>query len=153
MLLEPLIDGREAELSPTFRYYLDMVRKEPLLTSQQLLDAWIQSDLVRSQLLRDLSPYSALITPVCSIPAFRHGEREWLVEGQSVEYFSAMRFTQWFNLLGAPAAVVPVSLSPEGLPIAVQVVGRPYQDELVISIAELLDEDFGYRPPPMAVAS
>jgi Asp-tRNA(Asn)/Glu-tRNA(Gln) amidotransferase A subunit family amidase len=88
---------------------------------------------------------------VCSLPAFRHGEREWVVEGQRVEYFDTMRFTQWFNALGAPAAVVPVGRSAEGLPIGVQIAGRPYRDQTVLAIAALLDEDFGYHPPPMAV--
>ena len=61
--------------------------------------------------------------------------------------FSAMRFTQWFNLLGAPAAVVPVGRSEDGLPIGVQIAGMPYQDEVVLGVAELLDCDFGYRAP------
>jgi Asp-tRNA(Asn)/Glu-tRNA(Gln) amidotransferase A subunit family amidase len=74
-----------------------------------------------------------------------------MVEGRRVEYFSAMRFTQWFNALGAPAAVVPVGRSMEGLPIGVQVAGLPYRDEAVLGVAELLDADFGYRPSPIAV--
>jgi Asp-tRNA(Asn)/Glu-tRNA(Gln) amidotransferase A subunit family amidase len=151
MLLEPLIRGREDELSATFRYFLDVVRREPLLSGDSLLEAWSRSDSVRSTLLRELAPYSALITPVCSVSAFRHGERQWTIDGQDVEYFSAMRFTQWFNLLGAPAAVVPVGHSAEGLPIGVQVAARPYQDEVVLSVAAMLDRDFGYKAPPMAV--
>jgi len=151
MLLEPLISEKEGQLSPTFNYFLKVARSEPILNGEELLSAWTESDAVRSALLEDLAPYSALITPVCSIPAFRHGEREWIIDGQPVEYFSAMRFTQWFNLLGAPAAVVPVSQSSEGLPIGVQVAARPYHDEEVLSIAELLDADFGYKLPPMAV--
>jgi amidase len=152
LLLEPVIAGRESELSDTFRYFLDVVRREPLLTSEELLLAWTQSDMVRARLLEDLSRFSVVLTPVSSIPAFRHGEREWLVDGQRVEYFSAMRFTQWFNLLAAPAAVVPVGRSPEGLPIGVQIAGRPYEDELVLAIAELLDADFGYKPPPITLS-
>jgi Asp-tRNA(Asn)/Glu-tRNA(Gln) amidotransferase A subunit family amidase len=109
-------------------------------------------DHVRAKLLEELMPYSALITPVCSVPAFKHGEREWTIDGRRVEYFDAMRFMQWFNLLGAPAAVVPVGRACDGLPIGVQVAGRPYQDEAVLRIAEMLDEEFGYNPPPMAVA-
>ncbi len=151
MLLEPGIAGREEELSRTFRYFLEVTRREPLIGGEELLEAWTRWDSVRSTLLEELSPYSALITPVCSVPAFRHGEREWTIDGQAVEYFSAMRFTQWFNLLGAPAAVVPVSQSPEGLPIGVQIAGRAYRDEEVLSIAEMLDHDFGYRPPPIAL--
>ncbi len=152
MLLEPLVRGREDELSETFRYYLNVARQEPLLGGEELLHAWTECDHLRAQMLHELAAYSALITPVCGIPAFRHGERSWMVEGREVEYFDAMRFTQWFNLLGAPAAVVPVGRSLDGLPIGVQVVGRPYCDEAVLSLAQMLDEDFGYKGPPMAVA-
>ena len=153
MLLEPMIESHDSELSPTFRYFLDVARTEPFLTGQELLSAWTQSDQVRSALSEELASYSAILSPVCSIPAFKHGEREWQVEGRKVEYFSAMRFTQWFNLLGAPAAVVPVGRSIDGLPIGVQVASYPHQDEAVLAIAELLDRDFGYQPPPMALES
>jgi Asp-tRNA(Asn)/Glu-tRNA(Gln) amidotransferase A subunit family amidase len=152
MLLEPLIHGREDELSSTFQYFLKVARSEALLTGEELLEAWTRCDQVRSKLLEELASYSALLTPVCSVPSFRHGEREWTIDGQRVEYFSAMRFTQWFNLLGAPAAVVPVGRSEQGLPIGVQVVGRPYCDEVVLSLAAMLDRDFGYAAPAMAVA-
>ena len=151
LLLEPEIKGREAELSSTFRYFLDVAHNEPALTAEELLTAWTQSDQVRTSLLRELAEFTAVLTPVSSIPAFKHGEREWTVEGQTVEYFNAMRFTQWFNLLGAPAAVVPVSRSVDGLPIGVQVASYLHQDEVVLAVAELLEQDFGYQPPPMAI--
>ena len=60
-----------------------------------------------------------------------------------------MRFTQWFNLLGSPAAVVPISRSADGLPIGLQLAGRPYSDEQVLAIATILEENFGYTAPPM----
>lgn len=151
MLLQPEIAGHESELSPTFRYFLEVARSEPKLTADQLLRAWAESDQVRAALLKELAGFTAVLTPVSSIPAFRHGEREWRVEGKPVDYFHAMRFTQWFNLLGAPAAVVPVQRSPEGLPIGVQVASYLHRDEEVLAIAELLDQDFGYQPPPMAI--
>jgi len=91
-----------------------------------------------------------LLTPVCSVPAFRHGERAWEIDGKRVEYLDAMRYTQWFNLLAAPAAVVPVWRSAEGLPIGVQVAGRPYADEDVLAVALAVEEEFGYAPPPLA---
>ena len=153
MLIEPMIREKEDQLSATFRYYLEVARREPILSGEELLNAWADSDQVRANLLEEITPYSAVITPVCSIPAFRHGEREWMIDGRRAEYFDVMRFTQWFNLLGAPAAVVPVSRSLEGLPIGLQIAGRPYQDEAVLRIAEMLDYDFGYKPPPMAVGN
>ena len=38
--------------------------------------------------------------------------------------------------------------SPEGLPIGVQVVARPFQDETALGVAACVDAAFGYRPPP-----
>jgi Asp-tRNA(Asn)/Glu-tRNA(Gln) amidotransferase A subunit family amidase len=63
-----------------------------------------------------------------------------------------VRHTQWFNLLAAPAAVIPVGRSAEGLPIGVQIVARPFEDETALGVASILDAAFGYRPPPMALA-
>jgi len=42
-------------------------------------------------------------------------------------------------LLGMPAATVPVSRSTEGLPIGVQIAARPWEEELVLSIAEAIE--------------
>lgn len=93
---------------------------------------------------------SLLITPVCGVPAFRHGERSWVLEGQHVPYWDTFCFTQWFNLLACPAAVIPVGVSPEGLPIGIQIAGRSGEDEVVLAVAKVLDAAFGYRIPPLA---
>jgi Asp-tRNA(Asn)/Glu-tRNA(Gln) amidotransferase A subunit family amidase len=151
MLYAPTIRGREQELSPTFREFLTIARAETPLTSESLLEAWVESDRVRSRLLDEMRAYPILLCPVCSVPAFRPFERSWTVEGVNVSYLDAMRYTQWFNLLGGPAAVLPVSQSADGLPIGVQIAGRPSEDELVLAVAAALDSDFGYRPPPMAL--
>ena len=67
-----------------------------------------------------------------------------------MEYLDAVRHTQWFNALAAPAAVVPVGKSPEGLPIGVQIVARPFEDETALGVAAIVDDAFGYHPPPLA---
>ncbi|HTV82763.1 MAG TPA: amidase [Acidobacteriaceae bacterium] len=150
MLCEPTIRNREEELSPTFRDFLAIAQAEAPLTAGSLLDAWVESDWVRSRLLQEMREFPVLLCPVCSIPAFRPGERSWTVESQSVSYLDAMRCTQWFNLLGGPAAVVPVARSAEGLPIGVQIAARPFQDELVLAVAAAVESEFGYKPPPLA---
>jgi amidase len=124
----------------------------PPLTAVELLDAWAELDVLRAKTLEAMSKYPVLVCPVASIPAFRHGERSWVIEGRTVEYLDAVRHTQWFNALAAPAAVVPVGFSAEGLPIGVQIAARPFQDETALGIAAIVDEAFGYRPPPMAIA-
>jgi Asp-tRNA(Asn)/Glu-tRNA(Gln) amidotransferase A subunit family amidase len=151
MLYDPTIRGLEKDLSPTFRDYLAIARAEKPLTAASLLEAWVESDVVRRKLLEEMRQFPILLCPVCSIPAFRPGERAWTIDGRPVAYLDAMRYTQWFNLLGGPAAVVPVARSTEGLPIGVQIAGRPFADELVLAVAQAVEAEFGYQPPPMAL--
>ncbi len=152
MFYEPGIRGREDQLSPVFQEFLDIAHSVAPLTAAELLDAWAQLDLLRAQALAEMSSYPVLLCPVASIPAFRHNEREWTIEGRAVKYLDAVRHTQWFNALAAPGAVVPVAGSPEGLPIGVQIVARPFEDEVALGVAAVVDEAFGYRAPPMALS-
>jgi amidase len=156
MFYAPEIRGREDRLSPIFKEFLGIAASATPLTATELLDAWAELDLLRSKTLAEMSECPVLLCPVASIPAFRHGERQWTIDGQTVDYLDAVRHTQWFNTLGAPAAVVPVGQSGEqggpGLPIGVQIAGRPFEDETVLAIAAIVDAAFGYRVPPMAMA-
>jgi Asp-tRNA(Asn)/Glu-tRNA(Gln) amidotransferase A subunit family amidase len=150
MLFAPVIRGHEELLSPTFQGFLEIAHQEPPLTGDELLHAWTECDMVRRMLLDEMREFPVLLSPVCAVPAFNHGERAWSIEGRQVAYLDAMRYTQWSNLLAAPAAVVPVGRSPEGLPIGVQIAGRPYEDEVVLAIAAAVERDFGYVPPRLS---
>ena len=150
MFYASTIRGRERELSPIFRDFLETAHSKPPLTAESLLHAWADCDLIRSKLLAEMHEVPILLTPACAVPAFRHGEREWTIDGETVQYFDAMRYTQWFNVLASPAAVVPVGKSAEGLPIGVQVAGRPFEDESVLAVAAAIEREFGYQPPPLA---
>jgi Asp-tRNA(Asn)/Glu-tRNA(Gln) amidotransferase A subunit family amidase len=150
MFYASTIAGHEEKLSATFLDYLAIAHSRPRLFAQELLEAWAETDLLRHRVEGEMKKFPILLSPACSIPAFRHGERAWTVEGQRVEYFDVMRYTQWFNLLAMPAAVVPVGRSQEGLPIGVQIAGRAYADEIVLGIAAAIEQDFGFVAPPMA---
>ena len=152
MFYEPDIRGRRDRLSPIFKEFLSIAEAAGPLSATELLNAWAELDLLRSKVLDEMKEFPVLLCPVASIPAFRHDERTWNVEGQSVSYLDAVRYTQWFNALAMPAAVMPVGSSPEGLPIGVQVVARPFQDEVALAVAAFVDAAFGYRPPPIAQA-
>jgi amidase len=150
MFYEPEIRGRRERLSPIFLEFMEIAEASGPLTAAELLHAWAESDLLRARTLEEMREYPVLLCPVASIPAFRPGERSWRIEGRDVAYLDAVRHTQWFNVLGAPAAVVPVGRSPEGLPIGVQIVARPFEDEVALGVAAVVDAAFGYRPPPLA---
>jgi Asp-tRNA(Asn)/Glu-tRNA(Gln) amidotransferase A subunit family amidase len=153
MFYEPAIAGKRAQLSPIFQEFLQIAESLPPLTATELLNAWAELDLLRAITLEEMSAFPILLCPVASIPAFRHGERKWTIEGRSIGYLDAVRHTQWFNTLAAPAAVVPVCRSSDGLPIGVQIVARPFEDEVALAIAAIVDAAFGYRPPPMAITA
>jgi Asp-tRNA(Asn)/Glu-tRNA(Gln) amidotransferase A subunit family amidase len=149
MLLRPMFKGREADISPILKQFLDWSATEPALTGEALLDTWIRRDALRAQFFAKMQEYPILLCPTAAIPAFRHGERSWQVEGKTVSYLDAWSYTEFFNLLGNPAAVVPVGQSGEGLPIGVQVVGRPWKEEQVLSVAGILEQMGGdWRMPP-----
>ena len=73
------------------------------------------------------------------------------MEGKTVCYLDAWSYTEFFNLLGNPAAVVPVGCSSEGLPIGVQIVGRPWEEEQVLSVTLALEAACNaWKIPPNA---
>ena len=138
-MLMPEFAGREAETSTILTYSDRPPSKEDLLA------AWFERDQLRLCLAKQMSQVQVILCPVCSVPAFHHGEREWNIGGKSVTYMDAMSYTQWFNLLGNPALALPVGESAEGLPIGVQVVGKPNADELILKIGRILEDTLG-RP-------
>jgi len=148
MLLGPMVRGHEDELSPILKEFNSWVAAEKPHTAQTLLDTWIERDLVRMQIFEQMEKFPILLCPIASIPAFRHGERSWRIEGKRVEYLDAWSYCEWFNLLGMPGASVPVGQSAEGLPIGVQIVARPWQEELVLTIAEGVEKNCGPRSLP-----
>jgi len=151
MLLKPMFKGRESDLSPILRQFLEWSAAQPPLTAETLLHAWIRRDELRARFLAQMQRYPILLCPAAAIPAFRHGERSWQIDGKTIRYLDAWSYTEFFNLLGNPAAVVPVGQSPEGLPIGVQIVGRPWEEEQVLTVAGALEKQCGAgRIPPHA---
>jgi Asp-tRNA(Asn)/Glu-tRNA(Gln) amidotransferase A subunit family amidase len=148
MLVGPMTKGKEANLSPILKQFSSWVAAEPSHTGESLLDTWIQRDVIRAQIFSQMRDFPILLCPAASIPAFRHGERSWEIEGKTVQYLDAWSYCEWFNLLGMPAAVVPAGQSKEGLPIGVQIVGRPWEEEKVLMVAEELEAQRGAWQAP-----
>jgi len=139
--------GDEAQLSPMLLEYLSCAASGPPITLEQFLQACAERDRLRSSILHQMKEVPILLSPVSSGPAFRHGEGNYR---PGTGYRDTMRYSQWLNLTGFPGASVPVGHSKEGLPIGVQVIGRPYEDELVMAVAEAIEQSRGpWQPPPL----
>jgi Asp-tRNA(Asn)/Glu-tRNA(Gln) amidotransferase A subunit family amidase len=150
MAMTPMVAGREAELSPMYRAYRESLASEKPLSAGELLETQVVRDVLRNAFLARMEKYPILLCPACAIPAFRHREHQWEIRGRKVEILKAMSYSQWFNLLSNPGAVVPVGKSPEGLPIGVQIVGRPWEEEAVLAVAAKIERACGgFRRPPV----
>ena len=146
-LLSENLAGHEAQLSPMLREYLSNATSSAPISLDQFLQACAERDLLREKILRQMHSVPILLSPVSSAPAFRHGGGNY---APGTGYLDTMRYTQWLNLTGFPGASVPVAFSNENLPIGVQIIGRPFEEELVLAVAEALEQSRGpWQPPPM----
>ncbi len=149
-LIRHSAQGQEDSLSPMLRDYLAIAAAESKVTLASLMNACAERDLVRAELLRQLRDVPILLSPVSTAPAFEHGRGNYR-SGDPHNYRDTMRFCQWLNLAGFPGLSLPFGRSPAGLPINVQLIARPYEEELLLAVAETLEQARGpwQEPPPL----
>src|SRR5437763_949445 len=95
---------------------------------------YLKAQQVRTLIRRDFEQAfqhcEALVTPVAPTTAFRLGEK---VADPLTMYLSDI-FTISVNLAGLPGLVVPCGFDTAGLPIGLQVIGRPFDEEAVLRV-------------------
>lgn len=117
------------------------LEREPV-SSAEFNRVKMRLDRMRSGMLAFMRGYDLMICPANAYPAMRHGEVYDQADGWS--------YTRIYNLTGWPAAVMRGGTSPEGLPIGVQVVGRPWREDVVLAVAQHLERELGgWRPPSL----
>jgi len=139
-LFNSALAGQEAYLSPMLREYLSIATSPTAITLDQFMQACTERDLLREKILRQMDSVPILLSPVSSGLAFRQGQGNYK---PGTGYLDTMRFCQWLNLTGLPGPSVPIALSKEGLPIGVQIIGRPFEEELVLAVAECIEKARG----------
>ena len=140
--------GRESDLSPMFSGYLDVALAEPKVTLESFQKACVDRDMVRASLLRQLRNVPILLSAVSTAPAFKHGAGNYRPNDPH-NYRDTMRFCQWLNLAGFPGLSLPMGQSPEGLPINIQLIARPHEEELLLAVAAQLEDARGpWKSPP-----
>lgn len=135
--------GRENNAGPLVSPSLGVVSpgfEQRIETAERLAKAVVEREAFRERLIRWLKNTPLILAPVSAGPAPLHGAERIEVAGESVSAFRACSYSQAFNVFGLPAAAVPVLRSPEGLPIGVQVVGRPGHDSMVLAAASIIEQ-------------
>jgi aspartyl-tRNA(Asn)/glutamyl-tRNA(Gln) amidotransferase subunit A len=122
--------------------------------------------VVLAESLAALENRIALVAPTAAIPApgiavfqpdnalLRRadalaGGRTASTSGERVNMVTAvLRFTAPFDITGQPALALPVGLSSEGLPLSMQIIGRPFDEVSVFQVAAAYEEARGPLPQP-----
>ncbi len=92
--------------------------------------------------------YDLLLTPTVAVPALKVGELLADPATQQ-EWIDWAPFSYPFNLTRQPAATVPCGLTRAGLPIGLQIVGRMYDDALVLRAARAFERAAPFPRPPL----
>jgi amidase len=112
--------------------------------ASDLYDILRRWDRYRSEMLAWFAAYDLILCPVFPDPARAHGDMNRPGERDPTSY------TTPYSLTGWPAATVSGGTSPEGLPIGVQLVARPWRDDVALAAAEEIERAHGgWRPPPL----
>lgn len=147
-LTQDLIAGREEQVHWTGKEFLRQALAEPEPTVKQLTEIFAAREQMRTALLLQMEQYPVLLAPVSSVSAFPHRQRRYATPAKEIGQFQAMMSATWVNLLGLPAISIPFGLDADGLPVGIQLVGRPFEDELLLDLAVELEKVRGLFPAP-----
>lgn len=139
--LESLLkEAGTQRLHPLMRHVLELQHAgaKSLAEFAALVGRW---DAFRRDMLAFISKYDALLCPVCSFAGMEHGS--------TYRQLCSFSYTMAYNLTGWPAAVVRGGAAQAGLPIGVQIVAKPWREDVALAIAQLLQDRLGgWQPPP-----
>lgn len=148
--LRQIFENRESEAHRTGLELYHQAIQEPDPTVDEVLESLAARDAMRAALLRRMQDTPVLLTPPCGVVAFRHCERNWTIDGRTIGLLDSMAPLTFVNLLGLPALVVPMDVTPGGLPVGVQLVGRPYDEELLLELGARIEQARGpFSAPPV----
>lgn len=142
-LIHKLFAGRESDAHWTSTELMGPAMDAPPPSVEDVLISFAARDAMRAALLRQMEHVPVLLMPPCGVAAFPHRSRRWPAGDREIGLFQAMMPATPWNLLGFPALVLPMAVTPQGLPVGVQLVARPWEDELLLEVAVELEEARG----------
>ena len=123
------------QMSP---HLVEMLRKP--WTAEDFTQANMWRKSIVNTMARFLDTYDVLVTPTACVPPFEIGiQGPTVIDGQQVADTAWQGYTYIANLTGAPAISVPAGLTPDGLPVGLQIVGRHLADATVLRLAAAVE--------------
>lgn len=128
----------------------DEVRRRVMIGTYVLSAGYYDAYYLRAQKVRTLikrdfedvfsAGVDAILTPATPSAAFGVGEKGG---ADPIEMYLNDVFTVTVNMAGLPGIAVPAGLSEEGLPLGLQLIGRPFDEETLFSLGEVIEQAAG----------
>ena len=138
--------GHEEKAGDFVRWRLATADESPPPTLDDYISSWLVRDQLRAKLVNWMESVPLILAPVGATPAYEHGAHKVTVGERTISTFRAFSYSQTFNVFDLPVVVVPAGRSSEGLPIGVQVIGRPFEEEAVLAAAAIIEEAGSDKP-------
>jgi amidase len=151
--LRSVYKGQETKAGGVVRSALASADNAPPPSLDEFINAWSERDILRAGLVQWMNKTPLIIAPVGATPAFEHGARRVEVEGQAISIFRAFNYSRICNVLGLPSVSVPAGRTREGLPIGIQIIGRPFEESTVLAAASILEESLGGWAQPSSMTT
>jgi aspartyl-tRNA(Asn)/glutamyl-tRNA(Gln) amidotransferase subunit A len=109
---------------------------------------YLRAQKVRTLIKRDFDEayaagIDAVLTPATPSAAFGIGEKG---SADPVEMYLNDIFTVTVNMAGLPGIAVPAGLDSQGLPLGLQLIGRPFDEETLFALGEVIEQAAGRFP-------
>jgi aspartyl-tRNA(Asn)/glutamyl-tRNA(Gln) amidotransferase subunit A len=131
------------------------VRRRVMIGTYVLSAGYYDAYYVRAQKIRTLirrdfeevfaAGVDAVLTPTTPGPAFPIGEK---AAADPVDMYLNDIFTVTVNMAGLPGISVPAGFTAEGLPLGLQLIGRPFDEETLFALGQVVEDAAGRAPAP-----
>lgn len=138
--LRKVYTGREREGGSFVSWRLATADDNAPPTLDQYIADWMERDRLREELVEWMQTTPIIVAPVGATPAYAHDTLKVTVNGVTMGTFKAFSYAQTFNVFDLPVVTVPAGRSNDGLPIGVQIVGRPFAEDMILTAAEIVEE-------------
>ncbi len=138
-----LDEAGTTEVSPGFARRLT----GETISSPEFCALMEKQDEVRVEMLKWMDNYDAIICPVASGPAGKADAP--VVRTTSGAVYAG--YTRIYNITGWPAVVIRGGISPEGVPLGIQIAAKPWREDVCYALARFLEKPMGgYQKPALA---
>ena len=136
--LAPYMAERRADVDPGL---VDIVDGAMTWNPNRYVQAWFDRLAWADHPRRLFEKYDLLLTPTVACPPFTVGlDNPTEIAGTPVAPYDWIPYTFPFNMTGQPGASVPCGFTADRLPIGLQIVGRRFQDALVLRAAAAFEQ-------------